>query len=108
MSSVANRPLSPQECGADGCEDRSTTRQRAAPIDASFSAQAAWVVDDTTLPKKGDHSVGVARQYCAPLGKQDNCQVAVTVSLANASMSVPCAYRLYLPESWARQRPRRR
>ena len=69
---------------------------------------AAWVVDDTALPKKGDHSVGVARQYCAPLGKQDNCQVAVTVSLANASMSVPCAYRLYLPESWARQRPRRR
>ena len=69
---------------------------------------AAWVVDDTALPKKGDHSVGVARQYCAPLGKQDNCQVAATVSLANASMSVPCAYRLYLPESWARQRPRRR
>jgi len=69
---------------------------------------AAWVVDDTALPKKGDHSVGVARQYCAPLGKQDNCQAAVTVSLANASMSVPCAYRLYLPESWARQRPRRR
>ena len=68
---------------------------------------AAWVVDDTGMPKKGRHSVGVARQYCGPLGKQDNCQVAVTLSLVNAALSIPCAYRLYLPESWVQDRRRR-
>jgi SRSO17 transposase len=67
----------------------------------------AWVVDDTGMPKKGRHSVGVARQYCGVLGKQDNCQVAVTVSLVNAVLSVPAAYRLYLPEAWAHDRGRR-
>jgi SRSO17 transposase len=67
----------------------------------------AWVLDDTAFPKKGNHSVGVGRQYCGVLGKQDNCQVAVTVSLANELMSVPAAYRLYLPESWAKDRARR-
>jgi SRSO17 transposase len=71
-------------------------------------AVAAWVVDDSGFPKKGTHSVGVARQYCGPMGKQDNCQVAVTLSLVNSSMSVPCAYRLYLPEAWAKDRGRRR
>ena len=52
-------------------------------------------------PKKGRHSVGVTRQYCGQLGKQDNCQVAVTLSLANHDASLPVAYRLYLPEDWA-------
>jgi len=66
----------------------------------------AWVVDDTGMPKKGRHSVGVARQYCGQLGKQDNCQVAVTVALANAVMSVPASYQLYLPEPWAKDRRR--
>jgi SRSO17 transposase len=69
---------------------------------------ATWVVDDTGMPKKGSHSVGVARQYCGRLGKQDNCQVVVTVSMANRIMSVPCAYRLYLPEVWTQDRRRRR
>jgi SRSO17 transposase len=69
---------------------------------------AAWIVDDTGYPKKGRHSVGVARQYCGPLGKPDNCQVAVSVSLANDTVSLPVAYRLYLPESWAQDRRRRR
>jgi len=69
---------------------------------------AAWAVDDTGFPKKGAHSVAVARQYRGVVGKEDNCQVVVTVSLVNASMSVPCAYRLYLPEAWARDRARRR
>jgi SRSO17 transposase len=69
---------------------------------------AAWVVDDTGIPKKGRHSVGVARQYCGVLGKQDNCQVAVSVSVAHALASVPVAYRLYLPEGWAQDRRRRR
>ena len=69
---------------------------------------AAWVVDDTAFPKKGQHSVAVARQYCGVVGKEDNCQVVVTVSLVNATMSVPCTYRLYLPAAWAEDRGRRR
>ena len=60
----------------------------------------AWIVDDTGFTKKGTHSVGVARQYCGRLGKQDNCQFAVTLSIANHSASLPIAYRLYLPETW--------
>jgi SRSO17 transposase len=68
----------------------------------------AWIVDDTAFPKKGQHSVGVARQYCGVRGKQDNCQVAVSVSVANEAVSLPVAYQLYLPESWASDRPRRR
>jgi SRSO17 transposase len=69
---------------------------------------AAWIVDDTGFPKKGQHSVGVARQYCGVLGKQDNCQVAVSVSVANEAVSLPVAYQLYLPEAWASDRRRRR
>jgi SRSO17 transposase len=61
----------------------------------------AWIIDDTAFPKKGTHSVGVARQYCGQLGKQDNCQVAVSLSLANSHASLPVSYRLYLPEAWA-------
>src|SRR5437660_1409948 len=68
----------------------------------------AWIVDDTGFPKKGQHSVGVARQYCGVLGKQDNCQVAVSVSVANEAVSLPVAYQLYLPESWVGDRRRRR
>ncbi len=66
-----------------------------------------WIVDDTGMPKKGQHSVGVARQYCGQLGKQDNCQVAVSVSLATRSASVPIDWRLYLPKSWASDAQRR-
>lgn len=69
---------------------------------------AAWIVDDTSFPKKGHHSVGVARQYSGVLGKQDNCQVAVTLSLAQEAVSLPAAYQLYLPEAWARDPKRRR
>src|SRR3990172_5764767 len=71
-------------------------------------AVAAWIVDDTAFPKKGQHSVGVARQYCGVLGKQENCQVAVSVSVTNDAVSVPVAYQLSLPESWAGDRRRRR
>src|SRR4051794_27694305 len=67
----------------------------------------AWIVDDTGLPKKGKLSVGVARQYCGQLGKRDNCQVAVTLSIANEAASLPIAYRLYLPETWAGDPARR-
>jgi SRSO17 transposase len=67
----------------------------------------AWIIDDTSFPKKGRHSVGVARQYCGQRGKQDNCQIAVTLSVANAHASLPVAYRLYLPEVWAKDPERR-
>ena len=75
--------------------------QRHGPIEA-------WIIDDTGFPKQGRHSVGVARQYCGQLGKQDNCQVAVSLSLANHHASLPVAYRLYLPEDWAGDCKRRR
>ena len=68
----------------------------------------AWIIDDTGFPKKGRHSVGVARQYCGQLGKQDNCQVAVSLSIANHHASLPAAYQLYLPKDWATDRTRRR
>ena len=67
----------------------------------------AWIVDDTGFPKKGRHSVGVARQYCGQLGKQENCRVAVSLSVANWNSSLPIAYQLYLPESWAKDAKRR-
>src|SRR5712675_3326476 len=67
-----------------------------------------WIVDDTGFPKKGSHSVGVARQYCGQVGKQDNCQVAVSLSLSTWSSSMPIAWRLYLPEIWANDPKRRK
>lgn len=59
-----------------------------------------WIIDDTGFPKKGTHSVGVARQYCGQTGKTDNCRVAVSLSLATGSDSLPLAYQLYLPAEW--------
>src|SRR6202165_5771599 len=67
----------------------------------------AWIIDDTSFPKQGRHSVGVAHQYCGQLGKQANCQVAVSLSLVNHDASLPVAYRLYLPKVWAEDRNRR-
>ena len=67
-----------------------------------------WIIDDTGFPKKGKHSVGVARQYCGQLGKQDNCQVAVSLSLASVQGSIPIAYQLYLPKDWAGDTERRK
>ncbi|MFL5100948.1 MAG: IS701 family transposase, partial [Xanthobacteraceae bacterium] len=67
----------------------------------------AWIIDDTAFPKQGTHSVGVHHQYCGQLGKQANCQVAVSLSIANHSASLPVAYRLYLPKDWAADGARR-
>ena len=72
-----------------------------------FSDGGWWIIDDTGFPKQGRHSVGVARQYCGMLGKQDNCQVAVSVSLACAAASLPVAWQLYLPQEWADDPARR-
>ena len=70
------------------------------PVMTADHPVEAWIVDDTGMPKKGEHSVGVARQYCGQLGKQDNCQVAVSLSVATCEASLPVAWQLYLPKSW--------
>ena len=82
-------------------------RELVAPSFEASGGVEAWIVDDTGYQKKSSHSVGVARQYCGRLGKTDNCQVAVTLSLANHHMSLPIGYRLYLPETWANNEKRR-
>ena len=84
----------------------SKVREMVVPEIARHGPIEAWIIDDTGFPKQGKHSVGVARQYCGRLGKQDNCQVAVMLSLANHHASLPVAYRLYLPKDWANDEAR--
>ena len=83
-------------------------RQQVLPSLQKQGPVIAWIVDDTGFPKKGNHSVGVARQYCGQVGKQDNCQVAVSLSVSTWGASLPIAWRLYLPEAWAQDRKRRK
>jgi SRSO17 transposase len=78
------------------------------PIMQNKAEVVAWIVDETGFVKKGTHSVGVARQYCGRVGKKENCQVAVSLSVATASLSLPIAWRIYLPEEWANHVERRR
>ena len=85
----------------------SKVREWTMPILEKHGPVEAFIIDDTGFPKKGKHSVGVARQYCGQLGKQDNCQIAVSLSVANRHASLPIAYRLYLPQEWANDRTRR-
>jgi SRSO17 transposase len=82
-------------------------REIVLPRIEALGAIEATIVDDTGFPKKGTHSVGVARQYCGQLGKQDNCQSLVSLSLANRHASLPIAHRLYLPQAWADDAQRR-
>lgn len=67
---------------------------------------AHLIIDDTAIPKKGVHSVGVAHQYCGQLGKQANCQCLVSVTLARDDVPIPIALRLFLPQSWSDDRAR--
>ena len=85
----------------------SKVRELVVPAIEAQGPIKAWIIDDTGLPKKGKHSVGVHHQYCGQLGKQANCQVAVTLSIASSCASLPVAYRLYLPEEWAKDAARR-
>jgi len=82
-------------------------RRWALPQITAHDDLKVWIIDDTGFPKKGRHSVGVSRQYCGQLGKQDNCQVAVSLSVAGERVSLPAGYRLYLPQEWAKERTRR-
>src|ERR1700691_2192168 len=86
----------------------SRVRERVMPSITRDEPIQAWIIDDTGFPKKGRHSVGVARQYCGQVGKQDNCQVAVSLSVASRDASLPGCYRLYLPQEWAADAARRR
>src|ERR1043165_2616592 len=83
-------------------------REMVLPAIERHGAIEAWIIDDTAFPKQGRHSVGVQHQYCGQLGKQANCQVAVSLSLANHAASLPVAYRLYLPKDWTEDERRRR
>jgi SRSO17 transposase len=98
---VANAPWSDDRLLAKVCEMTLPAIERHGPIEA-------WIIDDTSYPKQGTYSVGVHHQYCGQLGKQANCQVAVTLSIANHHASLPIAYRLYLPKEWAQDAARRK
>ncbi|HET7805878.1 MAG TPA: IS701 family transposase [Pseudolabrys sp.] len=98
---VANAPWSDEAVLAKVRELVLPAIERHGPI-------GVWIVDDTSFPKCGSHSVGVHHQYCGQLGKQANCQVAVTLSVANHHASLPIAYRLYLPQEWAQDARRRK
>ena len=98
---VANAPWSDEPVLAKVREMVVPAIERHGPIEA-------WIIDDTSFPKQGTHSVGVHHQYCGQLGKQANCQVVVTLSIANHHASLPIAYRLYLPQEWAEDAARRK
>jgi SRSO17 transposase len=97
---VANAPWSDERVLGKVRELVVPAIERHGPIEA-------WILDDTAFPKHGPHSVGVHHQYCGQLGKQANCQVVVTLSMANHHASLPIAYRLYLPKPWAQDGARR-
>jgi SRSO17 transposase len=76
-------------------------QQRLAEKVADLMAEPeVWMIDETSFPKAGEASVGVARQYCGALGKVANCQVAVSLHWSTCEASCPLAWRLYLPQSW--------
>lgn len=96
---VADAPWNDKEMLAQVRQEVLPTMQEHGPV-------VAWIVDDTGFPKQGKYSVGVARQYCGQLGKQDNCQAAVSLSVSTWNASLPIAWQLYLPEVWCQDSER--
>jgi SRSO17 transposase len=97
-----------QQCvSASNWSDSEVRRRLARKLEAELPGVEAFVVDDTGFPKKGEHSVGVARQYSGTLGRTDNCQVAVSLHLAGDKGSGCIGMQLYLPEDWAGDAKRR-
>ncbi|WP_095961516.1 IS701 family transposase [Corallococcus macrosporus] len=98
-----------QQCVSGASWDDAEMRRRLAlKLQRELPGLEALVLDDTGFPKKGVHSVGVARQYSGTLGRTDNCQVAVSLHLAGEKGSGCIAMRLYLPEEWTQDRRRMR
>ena len=78
----------------------STVAKQVLPVLTRDGAEPCfWIIDGTGFPKKGTHSVGVARQDCGQIGKTDNCRGAVSLSLATDTNSLPWAWQLYLRSS---------
>jgi len=98
---VADAPWEDEELLAE-------VRRQVLPSLQKHGSVVAWIVDDTGFPKQGKYSVGVARQYCGQIGKHDNCQAAVSLSISTWNASLPVAWRLYLPEVWCEDAERRR
>jgi SRSO17 transposase len=96
-----------QQCVVVSTWDEATVFARLAQtLDRELPEVTAFVVDDTGFPKKGRHSVGVARQYSGTLGRTDNCQIATSLHLAGERGSGCIGMRLYLPESWTTDQDR--
>src|SRR3954468_24417887 len=90
-----------QFLGQSTWDEHAALRRYRATMAAMFADPAGvFVIDDTTFPKQGAHSVGVQRQYCGALGKRANCQCAVSVHYVAPRVPYPLDMRLYLPESW--------
>jgi len=122
MEPMAGRVSLPADLEADDVEqalqqcvnhspwdDQKVLRRYRAHLAQTFaSPQGIFVIDDTSFPKQGKHSVGVQRQYCGALGKKANCQVAVSVHYVSPQGHYPLSLRLYLPDSWTSDHDRLR
>ena len=89
-----------QFVGQSPWEVEQVQRRLACKVVDLLSEPEVWILDETAFPKAGEHSVGVARQYCGTLGKVANCQVAVSLHWSSAEASCPILWRLYLPKEW--------
>ena len=89
-----------QFVGQSPWEVEEVQRRLALRMAETLSGPDVWILDETSFPKAGKHSVGVTRQYCGALGKVANCQVAVSLHWAGAESSCPISWRLYLPKEW--------